>query len=270
MNQSVKDEAVETLTCLGLNCSQAKVYLALVENGLSTAKEISKISGVNRQEIYRIMPKLQNSCLTEKIIGIPTRWRATPLRDGLSFLLENREKETSELQTKATKIINYIKEKKERARLGEEECQFVMMPGKDAHLKWLKNRLKDIQKTNDSIITWGDDKTVSFYSDNEIKELLNRGVKTRLIIYVSENEKTLYKNEQTFRNNPNYQKLFIFTPPIVLGGVIDKKQLILATKQNNPIQGSENVILSNSPSLIVLFQNYFEQLWKTAQKLSVM
>jgi len=50
MNESAQSEAVETLVHLGLNCSQAKVYLVLVENGLSTAKEISKISGVNRQE----------------------------------------------------------------------------------------------------------------------------------------------------------------------------------------------------------------------------
>jgi len=266
MNESAQGEAVKTLVQLGLNYSHARIYLALVENGLSTAKEISKISGINRQEIYRIMPKLQNVCLAEKIIGIPTRWRATPLKDGLSFLLENRKKETSELQTKASKIINFIKENKKRAGFQEDEFQFVMMPGKDAHLKWLKNRFKDIQKTNDSIITWSDNKVVNFYCSKEIKEEVNRGVKTRLIIYVSEGEKTMYENDQPFRNNSNYQKVFVFTPPMVLGGVIDKKQLILATKQNNPIQGSENVFLSNNPSLIALFQNYFEQLWKTARK----
>jgi len=270
MNESVQGEAVETLTSLGLNSSQAKIYLALVQNGLTTAKEISKFSGVNRQEIYRIMPKLENLGLIIKIISIPTRWKATPLHDGLSLLLENREKETSELQTKATMIINYIKENNERAEPQEDECQFVMMPGKEAHLKWLKNRLEDTQKTNDTIITWSDHKILSYSCNEEIKEQVNRDVKTRLIIYVPEKEKTTYENDQTFKNNPNYQKLFIFTPPLVLGGVIDKKQLILATEQNDPVQKSENVLLSNSPSLIALFQNYFEQLWKTAQQLSVM
>jgi sugar-specific transcriptional regulator TrmB len=266
MNEPADGEAVETLVHLGLNYSQARVYFALVENGLSTAKEISKISGINRQEIYRIMPKLQNVCLAEKMIDIPTRWRATPLQDGLSFLLENRKKETSELQAKATKLIDFIRENKKRAELQKDECQFIMMPGKNAHLKWLKNRLKAALETNDSILTWSDDKTISFYCDNEIKEQLNRGVKTRLVIYVSENEKAIYENDRTFRSNPNYQKAFIFTPPIVLGGVLDKKQLILATEQNNPVQRSENVLLSNSPFLTALFQNYFEQLWKTARK----
>ena len=92
MNESAQGKAVKTLVQLGLNYSHARIYLALVENGLSTAKEISKISGINRQEIYRIMPKLQNVCLVEKIIGMPTRWRTTPLQDGLSFLLENRKR----------------------------------------------------------------------------------------------------------------------------------------------------------------------------------
>jgi len=60
--------------------------------------------------------------------------------------------------------------------------------------------------------------------------------------------------------------LFIFNPPLVLGGLIDKKQMILAMERNNPVQESENVLLSNSPPLTALFQNYFEVTWKTAHK----
>jgi sugar-specific transcriptional regulator TrmB len=266
MNASTQDEPVETLSRLGLNFSNAKVYLALAVNGLSTAKEISKISGVNRQEIYRIMPKLENFGLVERIISVPTRWEATPIQDGLSILIENRKRETSELETKATELINCINEKKERAKLQEDKPQFILMPGKDAHLKWLKNKLKHIQKTNDAIVTWSDHKFLIFLCDKELKEELNRGVKTRLIIYVSEKEKTICESDQTFKNNPNYQKLFVFKPPLVLGGVIDKKELILATEQNNPMKRGKNVFWSNNLSLITLFQKYFEQLWKQHKK----
>lgn len=264
MNSSARGEAVEVFASLGLNFSQARVYLALVENGLSTAKEISKISGVNRQEIYRIMPKLQDVCLVEKVISKPTRWKATPIQDGLSLLMENRKNSISELQAKAIKIIKEIKNKK-RAEPQKDAPHFVMMPGKDAHLKWLKNRLKSIQRANESIVTWSDHRTLSFLLDKEFKAEVGRGVKTRLIIYVPENEKAVYKSYQTFKNNSDYQELFIFESPLVLGGLIDKKELILATEKNNPIKTGEKVLWTNSPSLIALFQNYFEQLWKTTQ-----
>lgn len=147
------------------------------------------VSGVNRQEIYRIMPKLQNNYLVEKMIGIPTKWRATPLHDGLSILLENRKNVISELQTEATTLINYIEEKKERAELRDNESQIVMLPGKNAHLKWLKNRFKHLQKNVDAICTWSDEKVVRYYCSKEIKKHLNKGLKFRVIIYVSENEK---------------------------------------------------------------------------------
>jgi len=264
MNPSARGEAVEVFGSLGLTFSQARVYLALVENGFSTAKEISKISGVNRQEIYRIMPKLQDVCLVEKVISKPTRWKATPILDGLSILMKHRENEISELQAKAIKIIKEIKKNKKRAGLHKDEPEFVMMPGKDAHLKWLKNAYESIRKTNDSIVTWTDHRTINFLFDKELKDCSDRGVTTRVVIYVPETEKKIYETDPTFKSSLNEQRLFIFSPPLVLGGLLDKKELILATEKNNPIKTGEKVFWTNSPSIIALFQNYFEQLWKTA------
>lgn len=260
MNSAAWGEAVETFASLGLNLSQARVYLALVENGVSTAQEISTMSGVNRQEIYRIMPKLQEIFLVEKIISKPIKWKATPIQDGVSILMEHRKNEISELQAKATKIITELKRNKKRAAHQKDEPQFIMMPGKDAHLKWLNHTFKNVQKTNDSILTWNDYRTLTFLFEKELKQCSNRAVKTRLIIYVPERDKTVYKSDQTY--NINDQKLFLFTPPLVLGGLFDTKELVIATEQNDPIKNGEKVFWSNNPSLIALFQNYFEQLWK--------
>ena len=267
MNQSVKDEAVETLTCLGLNCSQAKVYLALVENGLSTAKKIFKISGVNRQEIYRIMPKLQNSCLAEKIIGIPTRWRATPLRDGLSFLLENREKETSELQTKATKIINYIKEKKERARLREEECQFVMMPGKDAIIKRLIKTIEKTQKSIDVSTTWKRFKSACYRLAEPLEEAWRRGVKGRVVI--EETEEPVLEFVKTYWRTPHAEIRQVRFPPKTVMAMYDKKEVYIYVIPTANMTESP-ALWSNNPSLVAMAEDSFETKWKTAQQLSVM
>jgi sugar-specific transcriptional regulator TrmB len=62
-----QDEEVQTLTCLGLTLCQARVYLALARSGMSTAKTISKVSKVTREDIYRIMPTLQKLGLVENI-----------------------------------------------------------------------------------------------------------------------------------------------------------------------------------------------------------
>ena len=82
------------------------------------------------------MPKLQKLGLAEKIIDIPPKWKATPIRDGLSYLLECKQNETSELQKKA-KIINYVRENNERTGLQKEESQFVMVPKKEGIKRWI-------------------------------------------------------------------------------------------------------------------------------------
>ncbi len=86
------ETTTETLTELGLTLNQARIYVALLSSErLLTVKEISKITNITRQDVYRIMPSLQNNGLVEKTITAPTMFKATPLKLGLSILVENRK-----------------------------------------------------------------------------------------------------------------------------------------------------------------------------------
>jgi uncharacterized protein (DUF1778 family) len=51
----IEQQDVETLTWLGLTERQAKVFLALLQTGSANAEEISKLSTVHRQEVYRVV-----------------------------------------------------------------------------------------------------------------------------------------------------------------------------------------------------------------------
>ena len=51
--------AVQTLMDLGLTSRQAKIFMTLLQNRNCTAKMISQISKVTREDVYRIMPKLE-------------------------------------------------------------------------------------------------------------------------------------------------------------------------------------------------------------------
>jgi len=125
---NVKDEAVQTLMGLELTFCQAKVYLALVPNGSCTAKTISRISKVTRQDIYRLMPQLQKLGLVQKTLSIPTEWKATPIDDGLAILLERKKKQLSEIQEKTTNLLsNFRKHNKrtERKEEGDRICYYT-------------------------------------------------------------------------------------------------------------------------------------------------
>ncbi len=261
MNESIQD-AIQTLTRLGPNLSQAKVYLALVQNGPATAKEISKTSGVNRQEIYRIMPKLQKLGLSEKIICTPTKWKATPIQDGLSILLERKKKETSELETKATKIINYIIESNERTEFQEKESHFVMIPKKEAIIRWIRTALDNTQTGNDVM---GDLKSLNeiiYYLSENFTKAIKRGVNFRIILNKLENGKTVANIDQTFKNNPNFHVKYITGIPSVALGIYDKKIAIISTTPKDPNEAPG--LTSDNPVFVATLDNYFELLWKTA------
>ncbi len=54
----VNKKYVEELTNLGLTQGEAKVYLAMIQNGPSRAGKIVEISGVSQSKVYNVLDRL--------------------------------------------------------------------------------------------------------------------------------------------------------------------------------------------------------------------
>ena len=144
---SAEDERIQTLMALGLTFCQAKVYLVLVLNESCTAKTLSHISKVTRQDIYRIMPKLETLGLAQKILSIPTEWEAAPIDEGLAILLEHKNKQFSELKEKTTKLLSNFRENSKRTERGEKGSEFIIIPGGETHMRCIMKKLGKVKKT---------------------------------------------------------------------------------------------------------------------------
>jgi len=81
----------KVLIGFGLTGNQARVYLALARLKLATVGQISKVSKVRREDVYRILPKLEKMGLVEKLLGKPCKIRATPVEEALSVLIKHEE-----------------------------------------------------------------------------------------------------------------------------------------------------------------------------------
>ena len=245
---------------LGLNCSQAKVYLALVQKGVSTAKEIAIVSDVNRQEIYRIMPKLQKLCLAEKILAAPTMWKATPIDLGLTFLMEHRDKETCELQKKLEKIVNNVMDKnvilKEYA-----EHSFIVIEGQKKIRQWIKKRLETTQISNDVLSNVKDFVNKFHLLDGDFHNMLTQGTQMRIILYLSEEEKPLMSTDRKTLQFSNVNIKYIYDMPRAIFAIHDKREAIISTSPVVP--DSFPALITNNPVLVTVLQDYFELLWKT-------
>jgi sugar-specific transcriptional regulator TrmB len=257
-----KDEEVQTLTRLGLTFCQARVYLALVRSGIATAKTISKVSKVAREDVYRIMPMLQKLGLVEKAITSPSMFKAIPIQDGLSILLERRIEETSELQAKTKEVLQNLMEKNTKTTLQEEEPQFFLIPEKTPLFLKIRELADKAQTSIDIACTWQRVKSVVLDEGEYWTKIMEKGVKIRVITEKPQDENQLPEIVQFIKKNPSYKLRYILTPVPVVLMMYDKKQVIFCTSRTTDDPTRTPSIWSNNPSLLALAQTYFEKMWK--------
>jgi sugar-specific transcriptional regulator TrmB len=265
---NIEDERIQTLMDLGLTFCQAKVYLALVPNGSCTAKTLSRLSKVTRQDIYRIMPTLQKLGLAQKILTIPTGWEATPIDEGLAILLEHKNKQFSELQKKTTKLLNKFKKHKKRTEWQEEWEEFVIIHGSETFKHWLNKKMEEVQNSKGAFVTWDLLRRVLFDELKQIKRDLKRGVKFRYIVYGFDEKNDEIELDPYLKKNPNFQIRYILNPPLAAIAVFDEKEVVFSSPTRNLLATPK--LWSNNPHFVALIQEYFETKWETAQELSVM
>jgi sugar-specific transcriptional regulator TrmB len=54
---------------------------------------------VRREDVYRLLPKLEKRGLIEKLLGTPTKIRATPIKEAIAILIKREEEKASERVT---------------------------------------------------------------------------------------------------------------------------------------------------------------------------
>ena len=157
------DLTEETLIQCGLTKNEAKVYLALLDSGSSTAIEISRKSKVHRVNVYDLLERLKEKGLISSIMQAHKRIYEAANPHQLAQLLKQKEEALNQV---LPSLMQQFKLKKEKQQvyhfLGPEgvmRAYFMMLEQKDPiyaiggsglnrqHLKhrheiWNKERIK--------------------------------------------------------------------------------------------------------------------------------
>jgi sugar-specific transcriptional regulator TrmB len=251
---------------LGLTLVQVKTYITLCKLENATVKSISKTSNLARQDVYRIMPTLQTMGLAEKIIAKPIRYRAIPIKDGISSLLQHKTRQHAELEKKTTtllKNLNNLGEGEAKIVLQEEEPQFIVTSEMTLLFKRLMNGTKASQTNIDSIGTWESYEGVVSHGFPDFMKALKRGVKIRSITEKPLNEKLMPICVKTLKKHPLYEVRFISAPAPVTMSILDKKEMNISISL--PDGKAVSSLWSNNPAILALATNYFEEIWKASR-----
>ncbi len=253
-------------TRLGLTPAQARIFAALYQSGLSTAKAISKNSKVARSDVYRVMATLEKLGLVEKTVSAPSKFKAIPVRDAISILMEHRREETSELQATAREILKRFKKSGIETPLKEDEPQFVLVPQGKTGVNRIRNAIEKSQKSLDVLLSW---KRFSNGINNVFTESFERAharnVRVRFIVENPTRGKAEENLIKFIRKSPVCQIRFVPKCPDTVLGIYDRKEISLAVNPTTSLPDSPE-LWSNSQSLITMAQDYFDVLWITSME----
>jgi sugar-specific transcriptional regulator TrmB len=256
----------QVLINLGLTLKQARVYLAIAESGPSRIMEISKKSKVARPDVYPALEKLQQLGLSEKIIKNPTAYRAIPLKEGLSLLLEMKANQYEKLKADTETLRNIIETKKQKDAIQTANSQFVLIPEGKAVIDRIANAIEKVQLTMDLVLSWKRfSRGISDTFAEEIENAWAKNVKTRFIIERPSRSTTSEQMIQYCLEKPSCQLRFMQDHAKVVFGVYDKKEVFIITISETDLQSSP-ALWSNNDAMICLASNHFEMLWRKAIK----
>ena len=79
----------------GLTEKEAEMYVFLARYGALRSGEISRITKIDKGEVYRVLKSLETKGLIEKTIEAPTRFMSTPFENAIDSFIKNKREEVS-------------------------------------------------------------------------------------------------------------------------------------------------------------------------------
>jgi sugar-specific transcriptional regulator TrmB/predicted hydrocarbon binding protein len=102
----INEERLSKMKELGLTDYQARVYLTLLDLGVSKASQIPTLSRVPRTRIYSTMNQLHEKGLVEIVPESPIKYKPVPIEDYLERVAETHRKTADDIVDKKELLMN--------------------------------------------------------------------------------------------------------------------------------------------------------------------
>jgi len=231
---------------------------------------------VRREDVYRILPKLEKMGLVEKLLGTPTKIRATPVEEALSILIKHEEDTARERVSKLkVKTKKFLKHFTRAPRLEvEEKAHFALLSKRESIMYKMLTMMKNAEREID--IVFSRSQTMQFIHTfaEQLKRPIKKGARIRIITEVPDYEDSIPRVIEERISPGNSIDLRYADLPSSHYMIADLAEALIATTTEGNM--AENPCLwTNSDSLVGVFQGDFENLWhnsmswKTIEKTAV-
>jgi sugar-specific transcriptional regulator TrmB len=265
---SLQSDKIKILRDLGLTLPQAKVYLAIAKIGNGAAvREISAVSNVFRQDVYRALVELQEAGLIEKIIDKKAMFRLIPSQEALDILAERNIQKIRVLQTKATKAFKYSVNR-EKSAVQSESNMFVLIPKKEILINRMKKMIETAQKTILVLAPWRALIQNLFILQEHWEQALNNYVKVQWITQEQPNTNSPSESISPLLKHPNFKLRARSYNCDIRFTIYDNKQAFIATlRKSNAFESP--ALWTNNLMVLHILKDYFALSWNLSTEFDV-
>ena len=269
----MQNDLIEKLSDFGFTVNQAKVYLSIVKSGSTHVGGISESTKLHRQDIYKILPKLQRMGLITKTVAKPFMVEAVPVEKALIFLGRAREREKAEeisrLETNLEELINVLEKPHETEKTTEEKIRSVFLESDSeienmADLAFERARVEFDWVTNLELIT----RLVPTFSKC-FQTLASRGVRIRIIVETLENVDLVKRTLEEIRPNEGFfEAKLIYKSKSLPYQIFDHKELWISGEQLTA-RGFPCVLWTNGRNITEFYEESFKRAWNSHGAISI-
>jgi sugar-specific transcriptional regulator TrmB len=262
----MQEDLVVKLENFGFTVNQAKVYLSIVQSGTTRVGRISKNTQLHRQDIYKLLPKLEKMGLITKTIDKPFKIEAVPIEKALDGLVSKEKKRAQErISRLENNLKDVVNELHEQPRINE-ETRFALLTTDEAvrnrgHLTFKKIKKECLIVSNVESIN----SPAMLYFRDFIQTVADNKAKTRLIVVTSDDDNKVKQTvEKIVPSMGQFVAKSIRKATCKNYQIIDNKEVWIATQQKTGT-GFPCVLWTNDQNIIDVYKENFKKAWNRAR-----
>jgi sugar-specific transcriptional regulator TrmB len=268
----MEENLINKLLDFGFTINQAKVYLSIVQSGLIHVGEISKITKLHRQDVYKILPKLEKVGLIIKTLDKPFRVKAVPVERALNSLFSKEKKKANKrlahLNANLKELTKAIENKQSKVEKREERWLIPLITS--TKIENVENHIfENVQVEYALVVDLKMLNRLLYVLQERFQKLSKRGVKIRMIVENTQNEKLVKKIIEKIKpSKGDFTTKLIRKDYTIPYYIIDQKELCMCMKQETK-KGDPCALWTNGVNLTRFFKERFEEKWNAPHAITI-
>lgn len=265
----LSEKLIKELMSFGLSGNEAKVYLALLQLKKANARAIAKLSNIPRQEIYRVLPRLEKLGMIQVIIDKPTQLLAINPEEAISELIERQQKlltsHISELHEKKTALESELKkvEGKSVGLTEPEPIRFALISGQ----RLINQKIQGMLQNAKTEVLWitpniAIRRAIIYDRDRMLRKCAQRNVKIRIVTEIDE------KNLKEIDKLSDFCEIRHSAGVTSLATLVDNKELVMGSAiypgGSFADEGLMHELWTNDSGHISIMKDLFEKVWQVS------